>query len=45
MFKPIRTDSSGNWISFNGSRLSSWIYLYKIESGNFKQVRQMVLIK
>ncbi|MEP7146584.1 MAG: T9SS type A sorting domain-containing protein [bacterium] len=30
---------------FNGSSLSSGIYYYKIETGNFSQVRKMILIK
>ena len=32
-------------ISFHGSELSSGIYFYRLESGNFVQVRRMVLIK
>ncbi|MDD5362106.1 MAG: T9SS type A sorting domain-containing protein [Ignavibacteria bacterium] len=32
-------------ISFNGSELSSGVYFYKIEAGNFVQVKRMVLIK
>ncbi|MCE1166334.1 MAG: T9SS type A sorting domain-containing protein [Bacteroidetes bacterium] len=31
--------------SFNGSGLSSGIYFYKIETGNYTQVRKMVLMK
>jgi hypothetical protein len=30
---------------FNGSSLSSGIYYYKIEAGNFSQIRKMILIK
>ncbi|MEO6694199.1 MAG: T9SS type A sorting domain-containing protein, partial [Ignavibacteria bacterium] len=32
-------------ISFNGNNLSSGIYYYSIETGNFNQVRKMILIK
>ena len=32
-------------VSFNGSRLSSGIYFYKIEAGSFSDVKRMVLIK
>ncbi|MBN1633784.1 MAG: T9SS type A sorting domain-containing protein [Ignavibacteria bacterium] len=32
-------------VSFDGSELSSGIYFYRLESGNFVQVRRMVLIK
>ena len=32
-------------VSFDGNRLSSGIYFYRLESGNFVQVRRMVLIK
>jgi len=32
-------------IDFNGKNLSSGVYYYKIESGNFSQVRKMILIK
>ena len=32
-------------IDFNGKNLSSGLYYYKIESGNFSQVRKMILIK
>jgi len=31
-------------IDFNGKNLSSGVYYYKIESGNFSQVRKMILI-
>lgn len=37
---------AGNYIvSFNGSELSSGIYFYRIQAGNFIQVKRMVLIK
>lgn len=32
-------------ISFNASNLTSGVYLYKIESGNFKSTKMMLLIK
>ena len=32
-------------IDFNGSNLSSGIYLYKIEAGSFSSVKKMQLIK
>ncbi|MFZ1322756.1 MAG: T9SS type A sorting domain-containing protein [Ignavibacteria bacterium] len=32
-------------VKFNGADLSSGIYFYRIESGNFKEIRSMVLIK
>lgn len=32
-------------ISFDGSNLPSGVYYYKISSGNFEQIRKMVLIK
>ncbi len=32
-------------IGFNGSNLASGIYYYKIEAGNFTQVRKMILLK
>ncbi len=32
-------------IKFNGSKLASGIYFYKIEAGNFIRVRKMVLIR
>ena len=37
---------AGNYsIEFNGSNLPSGVYYYKIESGNFMQVRKMILLK
>lgn len=32
-------------IVFNGAKLSSGIYLYKLEAGNFSAVRKMILVK
>jgi len=32
-------------INFNGERLSSGVYYYKIESGNFTETRKMILMK
>jgi hypothetical protein len=37
---------TGNYsIKFDGNGLPSGIYLYKVESGNFNQVKKMVLLK
>lgn len=32
-------------VSFNGSKLSSGVYFYKIEAGSFTDIKRMVLIK
>lgn len=32
-------------INFDGSNLSSGIYFYKIESGEFSSIRKMILLK
>ena len=32
-------------VDFNGSNLASGIYYYRLESGNFSQVRKMILLK
>ena len=38
--------SAGKYeVTFDGSNFASGIYYYKIESGNFSQVRKMILIK
>jgi hypothetical protein len=34
-----------NEISFDGSKLSSGIYYYSIQSGNFKETKSMILLK
>src|ERR1035437_7813093 len=37
---------AGNYsVNFNGSNLASGIYLYKIEAGQFSQVKKMMLLK
>ncbi len=38
--------AAGNYnISFNASELSSGIYFYKLEAGQFSQTRKMMLVK
>jgi hypothetical protein len=38
--------ASGSYsVSFNGSSLSSGVYLYRIESGSFTETKKMILIK
>ena len=38
--------SAGSYeVIFDGSNFASGIYYYRIESGNFSQVRKMILIK
>ena len=38
--------SVGNYIvEFNGSNLSSGIYFYKIQAGEFSSVKKMILLK
>ncbi|MBK7160812.1 MAG: T9SS type A sorting domain-containing protein [Ignavibacteria bacterium] len=38
--------SPGNYeFEFNGSGLSSGIYFYKLEAGNFSETRRMILLK
>lgn len=38
--------SSGSYsVSFNGSNLSSGVYLYRIESGSFTETKKMILVK
>jgi hypothetical protein len=32
-------------VNFNASSLSSGVYFYKLEAGNFTQTRKMVLMK
>jgi hypothetical protein len=34
-----------NLVTFDGSRLSSGVYFYKIEAGNFTEIKKMTLIK
>ena len=37
---------AGNYsVQFNGSNLASGIYLYRLESGQFSQVKKMILLK
>jgi hypothetical protein len=37
---------AGNYsFNFNGEKLSSGIYFYKLESGNFSDIKRMVLVK
>ncbi|MBN1633246.1 MAG: T9SS type A sorting domain-containing protein [Ignavibacteria bacterium] len=39
-------ESAGSYIvDFNGSRLSSGIYYYRIETGSYAEVRKMILLK
>ena len=38
--------TSGSYsVSFNGSGLSSGVYIYRLESGSFVQTRKMILVK
>ena len=40
------TQNAGNYsVLFDASKLSSGIYLYKLSSGNFEQVRKLMLLK
>jgi hypothetical protein len=32
-------------VSFNAGRLASGIYIYKLEAGNFVQIKKMILTK
>ncbi|MEO8666343.1 MAG: T9SS type A sorting domain-containing protein, partial [Ignavibacteria bacterium] len=32
-------------LNFNASNLTSGVYFYKIESGNFNEIKRMVLLK
>ena len=32
-------------VKFNGSNLSSGVYFYRMESGEFRDIKRMVLIK
>ena len=37
---------AGNYsFNFNGEKLSSGIYFYKLEAGNFSDTKRMVLVK
>ncbi len=41
-----QAQAAGNYsVQFNGSNLSSGVYLYKLEYANFLQVRKLVLLK
>ena len=38
--------NSGIYLTqFNGSKLASGVYFYKLEAGDFKEVRKMTMIK
>jgi hypothetical protein len=37
--------SGRHQVVFNGTPLSSGIYYYKIEAGNFRDIKKMILIK
>ena len=40
-----KRQSPGNYsVSFNGSKLSSGVYFYKLTSGNFSSIKKMVLL-
>lgn len=32
-------------VKFNGSNLASGVYYYELSSGNFKEIKKMILIK
>ena len=32
-------------INFNASKLSSGVYMYKIESGSYQEAKKMILVK
>lgn len=38
-------ESGSHLVEFNGSSLSSGVYFYKLQSGNFSETRKMLLIK
>ena len=40
-----RQDAGNHEIEFNGSSLSSGVYFYRLEAGEFTDVKRMVLIK
>jgi hypothetical protein len=41
-----RQQDKGNYtVSFDGSNLSTGVYFYKLESGNFTSIKKMMLIK
>ncbi|HMS34413.1 MAG TPA: T9SS type A sorting domain-containing protein [Ignavibacteria bacterium] len=40
------TIAAGNYeVEFNGSNLSSGVYFYRIESGEFISIKKMILIR
>ena len=40
-----RQDAGRYEVDFNGSNLASGAYFYRMESGDFKDIKRMILIK
>ncbi len=38
-------NAGGHEAEFNGADLSSGVYYYKMETGNFSEIKKMILIK